>query len=476
MLFSITSISGHARARAKTQRSLVSKFLARDWSIRFDAFVTMTIPYLAVIAIIIGAIVGIRLPPLVGPRTQFPTEILAIAWPVDVGLMVGALTLGMVRLQSQYEGPARPVVYRYGVNQARLTPVAWIGATGNSFLLILLADWLYRNDVSWTLVNMSLAATGVLIIVSVWAFIGTVQAMSPTNESKLTENALRELVELAIQRMVYVIAFRDVLKELMAPLSIVVPEVEIALDNNTFKSFGDGYVRQVWFWGLEAVKEELQLGTLSSHELATGIAALTIPVDRRLKRGQFLGTTNTRDLEGLRQHTVIWLTGSGNNRIEALRDEVMRLLRHVERNPDGDSGVLSALLTLQRLLIGVTKEAALDVSRWIPVFDAAFYRITQAVSGHKLEEDFLRDLMSNLNREPSDAQAAYAIKMLSAVPALQKSDLVIGALRDYLELLCPAQIREYPAWESVILQITNEARHLPDAAFPLVERFADSWI
>lgn len=360
-------------------------------------------PYLALLVIVAGLLLSLLLPTNIDSTSSFPTAVLATAWPVDVGLMVGALTLGMVRIQTQYNGPARGVVYKYALHQARLIPVVWIGATSNGLLLMLLLDWLYRNGVSWTMIDLSLATTGALIIASVWSFIGTVQSMNPLNELKLKENALREMVAQAVLRMSYVIAFREVLTDILEPLHIVVPEIEIALDSNTFKNFRAGYIRHVWFWRLDAVKTRLDLNSLPPKELENGVAGLFIPVDRQLKRGQFLGMRILRDLDVLRQHTVMWLGRASNKRIETLRNEVIRLLDNIGRNPDGDVEVLDDLLAILRLLTEAVIQVEINASRWIPVFDGALHQAAQAISGRKLQEYLVKYLITNLNGEPSES-------------------------------------------------------------------------
>lgn len=114
---SIISVSGRAHARAREKLASANGLLALKWTLHIDAIFAVATPYISLLVTLAGLMLSILLPINITNQSSFPPAVLATAWPVDVGLMVGALTLGMVRIQTPYNGPGRAIFYKFAVYQ-----------------------------------------------------------------------------------------------------------------------------------------------------------------------------------------------------------------------------------------------------------------------------------------------------------------------------------------------------------------------
>ena len=134
----IVWLTARAWKRCHGNRRSLRRRLARDPALKVDVILSRAIGFFGLAILLGGVYMGATSSKVLGQHSALLGLLLSAAWPVDVGLMVGALTLGMVLSQVRYKGTGGHLVQRYLLRHGRLVPVAVIGLISNLYLLLVL--------------------------------------------------------------------------------------------------------------------------------------------------------------------------------------------------------------------------------------------------------------------------------------------------------------------------------------------------
>lgn len=445
----IVWLTARAWKRCHGNRRSLRRRLARDPALKVDVILSRAIGFFGLAILLGGVYMGATSSKVLGQHSALLGLLLSAAWPVDVGLMVGALTLGMVLSQVRYKGTGGHLVQRYLLRHGRLVPVAVIGLISNLYLLLVLFSDTFLHAVPLPVIWGSLFSTLLLVGVVIWSFWGTVQGLNPQLIDSLRHEAHREMAVRAITHELYSVAFQRVLEQQFGLYGISV--VNVSLSRDMFQVLRGGYLRHMWLWRVWRFGAPKRTPGLNLQN-----GSIYLRVGQRIRPRQYLGSSSGSSLlTTVRSGSILWLTNNTVESAQVLREEMIRAKTAVEFGNDGPDALLDALSLFQT----VVRASALvddgqslgELRRFLSSYKFA---LTDAVREGPLASHYIQHVSSELNRYLDDVQTAYLLEVVPTLGALNRSPQLLNSLKLYLSLICPAQLRETPEQADNIVKVS----------------------